>query len=161
MIPFLHFPGKSFNNISCFIDLILHIVVAFQCLLRVNMDLHHSCQTCLVHWNGKDAGKCIMQTFCVFCFCLHPCFPIGCCCCQCQISFATFCSTISSSFFYLFYLLLSQQNGSPMNQHLPYTSCWSCDLKKGPWRSSHLGQTRIGTWVNFWANLLVAINGRT
>ena len=128
---------------SCLILRICCFIISFayccciSALAEVNMD-------CIIHVNmpcpfGQEASKHIMETLC-FCFCcisvfstdavvvnVPPCHPP--------------CLSVSPS--------LSQQDSSPMNQHLPYASCWSQHLKKGSWRSFLQVQRRIGTWVNF------------
>ena len=151
LIPFCigKYNGGLHFAFSCLILRICCFIISFTycCCISVLAEVDMDCIICVdmpVHPSGQEAGKCIMETLC-FCFCCISVFSTSAvvvdaeCLCHSFHHLMLFLSTSPS---------LSQQDGSPMNQHLPYTSCWSHHLKKRPWRSLFLGQTRIGTWAN-------------
>ena len=132
-----------FLRICCFI-----ISFAYLCyisvLTEVNMD-------CIIHVNmscplgGHEAGKCIIETLC---FCVVASVFSQLMLLLLMPNIFAIHSTISSSFYicFAFFVPTGQFSNEPTR-----SLCFL--LKKGSWRHSLLGQTRIGTCANFWENL--------
>ena len=133
--------SRQIFNICCFI-----ISFAYCCcisvLLEVDMD-------CIIHVNMSCLAMDRKLTSslwrpCVFVFVVSLFSPL-----VLLLSIPSFFAIHSTilSFFFICFSFFVPTGQFSNEQHLPYTSCWSHHLKKGLWRSSLLGQTRIGTWA--------------